>query len=45
MPVNKILTQIIHDLRNMKVLNNDQLNFILDLSDNDKNEIILLYYG
>jgi len=43
MPSHITIKEITHDLRNMKVLTNEQISFIFDLSNNEKNDIIKLY--
>lgn len=43
MPSHITIKEITHDLRNMKVLTNEQINFIFDLSNSEKNDIIKLY--
>jgi hypothetical protein len=43
MPNTKIKNQIMHDIRNFKYLTNEQTKILLNLSEKEKNEILLLY--
>ena len=43
MPNTKIKNQIMHDIRNFKYLNNEKTKILLNLSEKEKNEILLLY--
>jgi hypothetical protein len=43
MPNTKIKKQIMHDIRNFEYLNNEKTKFLLNLSEKEKNEILLLY--
>jgi hypothetical protein len=40
---NPSINQIIHDIRNFKGLTNEQKKNLLNLSEKEKNEILLLY--
>jgi hypothetical protein len=43
MPNTIIKNKIIHDIRNFKGLTNEQIKLLLNLSEKEKNEILLLY--
>jgi hypothetical protein len=43
MPNKIIKNQIMHDIRNFKYLNNEKTKILLNLSEKEKNEILLLY--
>ena len=43
MPNTKIKNQIMHDIRNFEYLNNEKTKILLNLSEKEKNEILLLY--
>jgi len=43
MPENEYLNRILHDIINIKQLTNEQLEYILNSSDDNKNTIIKIY--
>jgi hypothetical protein len=43
MPNTKIKNQIMRDIRNFEYLNNEKTKILLNLSEKEKNEILLLY--